>query len=108
TSIDADFKDADYIPVLNESDLKPSAYYTGTEYSSEEFITLSLRGYTNFIASNSIDATAHNYDQTNWMTWNFTGTTYVVNGNVTNTPAKGSWRAIYNDMYGTYRPHTHP
>lgn len=108
TSIDSDFKDADYIPVLNESDIKPSAYYTGTEYSAEEFTTLSLRGYTNFIASNAIDANAHNYDQNNWMTWNFTGTTYVVNGTVTNIPAKGSWRAIYTDMYGTYRPHTHP
>lgn len=107
-SIDNDFKDNEYIPILNEFTLNPTPYYMDAEYTREEFTSLALRGYTNFIATNKISSTAHNYDKNNWMTWNFTGTTYVVDGSVTDIPARGSWRAIYKDMYGTYRPHTHP
>ncbi len=107
-SIDVDFKNTEYVPILNEFNLNPSAFYTDAEYSRDEYTSLSLRGYTNFIATNQIDTTARNYDKNNWMTWNFTGTTYVVDGNITDIPARGSWRAVYKDMYGTYRPHTHP
>lgn len=106
-SIDNEFKDVDYVPVLNEDDIKPSAY-SSTEYSSDEFVALSLRGYINFIATNGIDSTTHDYDASNWKTWNFSGSNYVINGEVTDKPARGSWRAIYTDMYGTYRPHTNP
>ena len=107
-SIDNDFKDPEYIPILNKINLNPTAYYRNTEYTSTEYTSIALRGYTNFIATNSIDSTVHDYDKNNWMTWNFSGTNYVVDGAVSDIPSRGSWRAIYEDMYGTYRPHTHP
>lgn len=107
-SIDIDFKDNEYLPILNEYNLNPTAYNQNTEYTRDEFTTLSLRGYTNFIATNKIDSTVHDYDKNNWMTWNFSGTKYIIDGVISDISARGSWRAIYKDMYGTYRPHTHP
>jgi hypothetical protein len=107
-SIDNTFKSVDYIPAMTTDLLKPTPYFNSTEYTIDEYIQLELRGYVNFIATNGIENGTHDYDQSNWMTWNYTGTTYVVDGNPTEIPARGSWRAIYTDMFGTYRPHTHP
>ena len=107
-SIDNSFKTVDYQPAMDKDLVNPTPYFNGTEYTSEEYNQLELRGYVNFIATNGIDNSSHDYDQSNWMTWNYKGTTYVVNGQPTNKPARGSWRAIYSDMFGTYRPHTHP
>lgn len=107
-SIDLTFKDIDYKPVLNSEDLFPTPYFTGTDYSAEEKKTLLLRGYINFTATNGISNSTHDYDANNWRTWNYTGSYYVVDGQRTEIPARGSWRAIYTDQYGTYRPATHP
>lgn len=107
-SIDNTFKSIDYQPPMDKDLLSPTPYFNNTEYSLDEYIKLELRGYVNFIATNGIDNSTHDYDQSNWMTWNYTGSTYVVDGQPTNIPARGSWRAIYTDMFGTYRPHTHP
>lgn len=107
-SIDNTFKTVDYVPAMTTDFLRPTPYFNNTEYTLDEYIQLELRGYINFIATNGIENGTHDYDQSNWMTWNYTGTTYVVDGNPTNIPARGSWRAIYTDMYGTYRPDTHP
>lgn len=107
-SIDLMFKDEDYQPQLDASDLFPTPYFTDTVYSAEDKKTLLLRGYINFVASNSLDNTVHDYDPQNWMTWNYTGTYYTVQGVSTEMPARGSWRAIYTDQFGTYRPATHP
>ncbi|EBS4516334.1 hypothetical protein DQT32_02755 [Salmonella enterica subsp. enterica serovar Braenderup] len=107
-SIDNAFKVVDYQPPMDKDLLKPTPYYNSTEYTSNEYTRLELRGYVNFIATNGIENGTHDYDPNNWMTWNYTGTTYVVNGQPTDIPARGSWRAIYTDMFGTYRPHTHP
>ncbi|AMM43801.1 virion structural protein [Pectobacterium phage vB_PcaM_CBB] len=108
SSIDNAFKIVDFQPAMDEDLLKPTPYFNSTEYSINEYNQLELRGYVNFIATNGIDNSTHDYDPNNWMTWNYTGTTYVVNGQPTTIPARGSWRAIYTDMFGTYRPHTHP
>lgn len=107
-SIDNAFKDTDYIPPLSESDLFPTPYFNSTDYTFDEKQTLLLRGYINFTATNGIDNSTHDYDPANWMTWNFKGTEYVVNGVHSGIAARGSWRAIYSDMFGTYRPATHP
>lgn len=107
-SIDNAFKVVDYQPPMDASDLFPTPYYNNTEYSSEDFNTLLLRGYINFTATNGISNSTNKYDQGNWLTWNYTGTTYVVDGSPTTIPARGSWRGIYTDMFGTYRPATHP
>lgn len=107
-SIDSTFRSVDFVPAMDKSLLCPTPYYTSTEYSMSEYNKLELRGYVNFIAINGIDNSTHSYDQNNWMTWNYTGTNYVVNGVESDIPARGSWRAIYTDMFGTYRPHTHP
>ena len=107
-SINTEFNNVDYVPVLNSTQLNPTPYYRSTEYTKEEYNELELRGYVNFIASNAIDNSTHEYDHENWMTWNFSGTTYIIDGKPTDIPARGSWRAIYTDMYGTYRPVTHP
>jgi hypothetical protein len=107
-SIDNAFKVVDYQPPMDSSDLFPTPYFNSTDYSSTEHNTLLLRGYINFIATNGISNSTTNYDQSNWMTWNYTGTTYVVNGSPSTIPARGSWRGIYTDMFGTYRPATHP
>lgn len=107
-SIDNSFKVVDYEPPMDASDLFPTPFNPNTDYDSSEYNTLLLRGYINFIATNGISNSTNNYDQSNWMTWNYTGTTYVVDGKVTDYPARGSWRGIYTDMYGTYRPATHP
>lgn len=107
-SIDIMFKDEDYQPQLDASDLFPTPYFDNTDYSAEDKNTLLLRGYINFVASNGLDNTAHDYDPQNWMTWNYTGTYYMANGVQTQIPARGSWRAIYTDQFGTYRPATHP
>ena len=107
-SIDNAFKDVDYTPALSESDLFPTPYFTGTDYTAEEKQTLLLRGYINFIATNGIDNGTNDYDASDWMTWNYTGTNYMVNSVMSDIPARGSWRAIYTDQFGTYRPATHP
>lgn len=107
-SLDNAFKDIDYVPALDEADFFPTPYFTDTDYTAEEKQTLLLRGYINFTATNGIDNSTHDYDSNNWMTWNYKGTTYVVDGAPTNIPARGSWRAIYTDQFGTYRPATHP
>jgi hypothetical protein len=107
-SIDNTFKSVDFVPAMDSTELNPTAYFQNTEYTSDEYNSLELRGYVNFIASQGIDNSTHSYVQSNWMTWNYTGTTYVVDGQPTNIPARGSWRAIYTDMFGTYRPATHP
>lgn len=107
-SIDNTFKSVDYVPPMDEADLFPTPYYNNTPYTADEHKELLLRGYINFTATNGISNSTHDYDSNNWMTWNYTGTTYVVNGNPTDIPARGSWRAIYTDMFGTYRPATHP
>lgn len=107
-SLDNAFKGVDYQPAMDEDLLKPTPYHTDTEYSMKEYTSLSLRGYVNFIATNGISNSTHDYIQSDWMTWNYTGTTYVVDGQPTDLPARGSWRAIYMDMFGTYKPATHP
>ena len=107
-SINPTFKAVDYEPPMVASDLFPSAYYTDVDYNSDEYNTLLLRGYINFIATNGISNSTNNYDQSNWMTWNYSGTNYVINGTSSEIPARGSWRGIYTDMFGTYRPATHP
>lgn len=107
-SIDNTFKVVDFEPAMDASDLFPTPFFQDTAYTADEYNTLLLRGYINFIATNGISNSTNNYDQSNWMTWNFTGTTYVVDGAPTTIPARGSWRGIYTDMYGTYRPATHP
>lgn len=107
-SIDESFKNVDYTPTLNSETLNPSAYFNSTEYSNDEYQQLLLRGYVNFIATNGIDGTMHDYNPENWMTWNFSAANYIVNGASTEQKAKGSWRAIYTDMFGTYRPYSHP
>lgn len=107
-SIDNSFKDIDYVPAMESNDLFPTPYFTNTDYNADEKKTLLLRGYINFIATNGIDNSTRDYDQSNWMTWNYKGTKYVVDGVVTDYVASGSWRAIYSDMFGTYRPATHP
>lgn len=107
-SINNTFKTIDYQPPMDKDLLSPTPYYNSTEYNLDEYSKLELRGYVNFIASNGIDNSTHDYDPSNWMTWNYTGTTYIVNDKPTDIPSRGSWRAIYTDMFGTYRPHTHP
>lgn len=107
-SLDNTFKVIDHMPPMDASTLKPTPYFTKTEYSAKEYDALTLRGYVNFIASNAIDNSTHDYDAANWLTWNYTGTTYVVDGQPTDIPARGSWRGIYMDMYGTINPATHP
>ena len=107
-SIDNAFKDIDYVPALESTDLFPTPYFHDTDYTHSEKESLLLRGYINFIATNAIDNGTHDYDPNNWMTWNYKGTTYVVDGVVTDISSHGSWRAIYSDMFGTYRPATHP
>lgn len=107
-SIDNTFKVVDFQPPMVQSDLFPTPFFQGTDYNEDEYNTLLLRGYINFIATNGISNSTNNYDQSNWKTWNYTGTTYVVDGTPTNIPARGSWRGIYTDMFGTYRPATHP
>lgn len=107
-SLDNSFKTVDHMPPMDASTLRPTPFFTDTEYTTKEYNVLSLRGYVNFIASNGIDNSTHDYDATNWLTWNYTGTTYVVDGKATDIPARGSWRAIYMDMFGTINPATHP
>lgn len=107
-SIDNSFKIADYTPPMDENTLFPTPFNQKTDYNEEDHNSLLLRGYINFIATNGISNSTNNYEQSNWKTWNYTGTTYVTDGTVTNIPARGSWRGIYTDMYGTYRPSTHP
>lgn len=103
-SIDITFKDVDYQPIIDSSSIDPTMFFKGTSYSQSEYDTMLLRGYINFIATNGINNETHEYDASNWMTWNFLGCHY----SNTNDEATGSWRAIYTNAYGTYRPHTHP
>lgn len=107
-SIDNAFKDVDFVPALESNDLFPTPYFGETPYNDDEEKHLLLRGYINFIATNGIDNGTRDYDPNNWMTWNYKGTKYVVDGVVSDFVASGSWRALYSDMFGTYRPATHP
>lgn len=103
-SVDLKFKDVDYKPLLSSETLNPTMYYSDTEYNSDEYNNLLLRGYINFIANKNISNETHEYDSSDWMTWNFLGCMYSNNNSI----ASGSWRAVYTKAYGTYRPHTNP
>lgn len=103
-SIDIIFKDVDYQPLLDNTTIEPTMYFKDTDYTQDEYNSILLRGYINFIATNGINNETHEYDPSNWMTWNFLGCKYTNDNEV----ATGSWRAIYSNAYGTYRPHTHP
>ena len=92
------FKVVGYKPYLTVEMVK-------CEYSRDEFNTLRTRGIANWAAINKIDYSTNSYDSTNWKTWNYTGTEYT---GIKKHTFTGSWISVYMDVYGSWKPHTHP
>lgn len=97
-SINKKFKVVGYKPLLSMDDIV-------AEYTSTEWKTLMSRGFVNWTAINDVDYSSTNYDVTDWKTWNYTGCKYTEDDTYT---FNGSWISVYIDIYGTWRPHTHP
>lgn len=87
-------------PVISQ---KPG-YFRKTDYSFDEWNQIAQPGFERWVVKKQIDYVANkNYDSTNPFTWNYSQTK-TQDGNF----AKGSWRGIYQYMFDTDRPHTHP
>ena len=61
--------------------------------------------FLNWIGNNKLDfSTNDTFDPNDPFTWNYAGSTDVINGE----QLQGSWRACYQYFYDTFRPHIMP
>lgn len=87
-------------PVISE---RPG-YFRNTDYSFEDWNTVAQPAFERWVVKKQIDYVKNNsYDSANPFSWNYSRTK-LQDG----TFAPGSWRGIYNFVYDTDRPHTHP
>jgi len=80
-------------------------YWKENEYSLDEFNTMLSKDFYLWSGSNAVDyASNSTYDSGNVWTYN-----YSLNKlSVDSSDLKGFWRAIYQYLFGTDRPHTAP
>jgi hypothetical protein len=84
----------DYIPGYNRNTL----------YSVDEYNNVLLTSFFKWLQLASTDFTKNtNFDSLNPFTYNLVGS-YAPN----NTDAPRAWKGVYNWMFDTVRPHTHP
>ena len=90
-------------PVFNKYKLIPGKFRK-TSYNHSEYVSLMATFLESWANENNIDYTTNsNFDYSDAFTWNYS-TCVDQDGE----PMFGSYRAIYQYYYDTYRPHTHP
>lgn len=104
-SIHPQFTNEDYLPMLDILSVRPAVLRPATEYSSEEWDKIALRGFSSWATTNNVDyKTNTNFDLSDWRTWNYSSTMYRAN----NKQARGNWKAIHLDYFDTAELNTAP
>lgn len=95
----------DYVPALSVHNVRPSLFKTVNDYTREEWDKLALRSFSQWAISNNVDFRTNSfYDSSDWKTWNYSTCTYSLGG----ATARGNWKAIHIDYFGTYEINTKP
>ena len=92
-SIDREFSDPDYSPVLKRESVFPGKYRV-TDYEYPELVSVyqqNLAKWANIVQANVTSNTS--FDANNWMTYNTT---------------EGSWKRIFLDIFDTLTPFETP
>ena len=78
--------------------------YRKTGYSISELTALASKNFQNWVGNNSLDFTTNStFEPNNAFTWNY-GSAYDPDGE----SLTGSWRAVYQYYYDTFRPNLTP
>lgn len=79
--------------------------FRNNDYSLAEFNQILSNKFLRWVGDNKVDYSTNNYFESgNAWTWNYKKFKDRVDGS--NLP--GTWRAIFNYFFDTYRPNTHP
>ena len=94
---------AQYRPELFDINSAIPGLFRNTTYSKDEVTTILSEDFVKWSGKYSIDYVDHStFDIDNSFTWNYTGSSF------NNILLNGSWRKVYQYIYGTDRPHSHP
>ena len=102
TRIFNNIKTDNLVPIQLE-DVMPGQFRT-TEYTLDEINQALLPQFIDWIGWNKLDYTDQFYDATNSFTYNWKGSTNVLDGSA----LQGNWRANYLYFYDTITPHLTP
>lgn len=90
--------------LIDFNELLPSAFKDNL-FSKDDINQILTKDFVRWAGFYGIDSEINSsFDADNPFTWNYTGS-YLSSIDKHFT---GSWRAVYKDLYGTDRPHTHP
>lgn len=90
--------------LFSHYDYVPGKFRT-TDYTLKEFNQLLSTSFLRWVGDNQIDyVTNSSFQSADPWTWNYKKFKDKLNGDL----LPGSWRAIFNYFFDTYRPHTHP
>ena len=90
--------------LLDINSVIPGVFRT-TDYSLNEVTTILQKDFIRWAGQYSIDYAAHkDFDPGNAQTWNY----FSTRQSQLDSNFNGSWRAIFNSLYDTDRPNTHP
>jgi hypothetical protein len=79
--------------------------FRSSKYSHTEFTQILTRSFLKWAGANRVDFTTNDYFQvSNPFTWNYR----IYNDSIDGERLTGTWRAIFDYFYDTYRPHTNP
>jgi hypothetical protein len=82
-----------------------SGCFSTSSYSYNEFLSLLQPGFERWGSANGLNyRTNDTFDIEDPMTWNWSSVTNKITGK----QLQGHWRGIYQYVYDTDRPHTHP
>ena len=96
-SAKSEFRDTDSLPFYNFSEVRPGAW-RNTSYTEVEWNDLLRHSFMSWAGREKVDYTTNDFfDANNPWTWNYA---------LGDLP--GHWRGIYEWLYDTTRPHTHP
>lgn len=96
-SAKTEFRDADSLPAYNFSEVRAGAW-RNTSYGEVEWRDLLRNSFNHWAAREGVDYTTNEFfDSDNPWTWNYALSDFP-----------GHWRGIYEWLYDTQQPHTHP
>lgn len=88
--------------------LQPESVIPGqsrtTEYSLAEINEILAESFLKWVGQNKLPYSSQTYDVNNKFTWNYSQSKNKLDGSL----LAGNWRSIYQYLYDTDRPHTHP
>jgi len=91
--------------LLKETDVRPSAFMSTSEYTTKEIDDIMSRDFFAWAGKNSVDYQKNNfYDNSNQFTWNYSQSKDTINEQF----LPGHWRGIFKLFYDTDRPHIAP